>query len=133
MYNFGSNFLDLTIKMSNDLYGDAVVQERVNKVWAEVFTASNQVLQHARTYGFLGMEVIPNPNVHQMLVTLQMLDALMDVILLRFEDLPYEEKRLIFNAKEQITRMERVAAALQENNSADFNEAIACLERQAVF
>lgn len=120
--------------MSDDLYGNADIQDRVNRVWAEVFGASSTVLQHAKTYGFLGMEAIPNPNVHQMIVTLHFFEALMDVILLRFEaELPYEEKRLIYNAKEQITRMERVAAALQANNRADFDEAIACLEKHAPF
>lgn len=40
------------------------------------------------------------------------------------------KKRLIYNAKEQITRMERVAAALQANNRADFDEAIALASKR---
>ena len=40
----------------------------------------------------------------------------------------YDQTRLILNAKEQLTKMERVAAAINANNKKDFKLAIKDLE-----
>jgi hypothetical protein len=83
----------------------------------------------------MGMESAPNPNIHMMLINLQMFDALINIILTNAEvfDVDYEDTKLLINSKQQIIRMDRVAAALQANNLNDFNEAMIELERQAVF
>lgn len=117
------------------LFEDQQIKDRVSKVWESVFTSSNRVLDHAKKYGFMGMESAPNPNIHMMLINLQMFDALINIILTNAEvfDVDYEDTKLLINSKQQIIRMDRVAAALQANNLNDFNEAMIELERQAVF
>lgn len=119
---------------ADNLLADKEIIERVQKVWAVVFEASGKVLQHANTFGFNGMGVIPDPNIHKMLTSLRMLSALMEVLSNdKYVELSYEERRLILNSKEQLNRMERVAAALDANDRAGFDEAIRCLEKQAAF
>lgn len=114
------------------LFEDRVIKERVNKVWEVVFSASNKIVVQAQKYGFHGIELIPNPNIHVILGQLRILSAVM-VSILASDDLGYEETRLILNAKEQLTRMELVALALQAGNREDYDKAISALERQAVF
>lgn len=118
-----------------ELFEDDEVKQKVTDVWARVFEASNRVIHQANNYGFLGMDVIPSPNIHAMLVTLQIFSSVIDILITHAEKLTvgYDEIRLLLNAKEQITRMERIAAALKANNRADFNSALEQLERQAPF
>ena len=119
--------------MSHSLLDDAVVKDRVQKAWNVVFAASNKVLVDEKRFGFTGMGVIPDPNIHQLVVLLRALDAVLNSIASEFDDLAYDDTRLLLNAREQITRMERVAAALRSNNIEDFNDAIQMLEQQAPF
>lgn len=114
------------------LIEDAEIKARVNKVWEDVFLASSVVIAQARKFGFLGMDIIPDPNIHQMLVTIRLLDDHIDTFI-DHDELEYNEKRLMLNAKTQLTRMELVAAALKANNREDFDSAIAELENQAHF
>jgi len=113
------------------LINDAAIKVRINKVWEEVFEASGVVITQAKKFGFLGMAIIPNPNIHQMLVTIRLLDSQIDTFIA--DDLEYEEKRLMLNAKKQLTKMEVVAAALKENNRGDFDAAMKEMETQAAF
>lgn len=119
--------------MIESMMSDAEVLSRVQKVWALVFAASNKVLVDEKRFGFLGMDVIPDPNIHQMMVLLRAINAALVSIPDEFEGLQYEENRLILNAREQITRMEMVAAALKANDRAGFDEAIRKLEEHAPF
>lgn len=118
-----------------DLFDDALIKEKVIKVWSGVFEASSRVLTHANNYGFRGMVIIPSPNIHEMLISLQIFSSIIDIFIASAEKLnvDYEEIRLMLNAKEQITRMERVAAALKANNREDFDAALTSLEGQAAF
>lgn len=118
-----------------ELFQDAEIKKKVEEVWAKVFHAGNKVLQHAKQYGFLGMEIVPKPNIHEMMVSLQLFSALIDVLITNADSLgiEYDETRLMLNAKEQITRMERVAVALRANNRGDFEAAVKVLETQAPF
>lgn len=118
-----------------ELFEDAAIKEKVLKVWGSVFQASSKVISHANNYGFLGMEIIPSPNIHEMLITLQIFSSIIDILITSAEklDVDYDEIRLMLNAKEQITRMERLAAALKANNRDDFDRALASLEEQAAF
>jgi hypothetical protein len=114
------------------LFDEVQIKERVNKVWDAIFSASNKIIVQAQNYGFHGIEAIPNPNIHVILGQLRILSAVMGSILGN-EDLEYEETRLILNAKEQLTRMEIVALALQAGNRNDYDKAISALESQAAF
>lgn len=122
-------------KIIVELFEDAAIKRKVTEVWSKVFEASNKVISHANNYGFRGMEIIPSPNIHGMLVAMQIFSSIIDILITSAEKLevPYDEVRLMLNAKEQITRMERVAAALKANNRDDFNVALDALENQAAF
>jgi len=114
------------------LLDDIKIQQRVAKVWAEVFLASSIVIDHSKKYGFLGMEIIPNPNIRQLLLSVRLLEEMIDTFI-NHEELEYEEKRLMLNAKKQLTMMNLVAAALTAGNHEDFNVAMNSLETQAAF
>lgn len=118
-----------------ELFEDIVIKQRVAVVWEKVFAASNKVISHANNYGFLGMGIIPSPNIHEMLITLQIFSSIIDILITNADklDVEYEETRLMLNAKEQITRMERLATALKANNRDDYEVALAALETQAAF
>lgn len=134
---------DLRVKKKNkvmaqeiiELFDEQDIKLRVEKVWGKVFSASNKVISQAKNFGFSGIEIIPSPNIHDMLVRLQVFSAVIDILVTHAElfEVEYAETRLLLNAKEQITRMERVAAALKANNRADYIEAISTLESQACF
>jgi hypothetical protein len=122
--------------MTIELFEDAAIRQKVSEVWGKVFDASSQVIKHANIFGFLGMGIIPSPNIHEMLVTLQIFSSIIDILITNADKLDiigYEETRLMLNAKEQITRMERLAAALQANNKEDYELALVALEKQAAF
>lgn len=105
--------------------------------WARVFKVSNKVIYDAGLYGFYGMEIIPDPNIHTMMQKLNLVDTLLDNVLVHFgarESVDtYTETRLVLNAKQQILNLERVVAALKANCKEDFDNAINTLRSQAVF
>lgn len=118
-----------------ELFADAEIKQKVEEVWAKVFEASNRVLKHANNFGFSMMEIVPSPNIHEMLTTLQIFSSVLDILINHADKLgiEYDETRLMLNAREQLTRMERVAFALKANNKEDFDLWLRELERQAVF
>lgn len=125
----------MTKDISTELFDDAAIKQKVLEVWEKVFTASNKVISHANSYGFSGMDVVPSPNIHGMLVSLQIFSTILDILITNADKLEveYEETRLMLNAKEQMIRMERLATALKANNRNDYELALAALEAQAVF
>lgn len=123
------------MKLGNALIDEHGVKEKVEEVWALVFKSSNTVLKQAKDYGFLGIERIPSPNIHQILVYLLVFDALIYILLTHCEkaEVPYAEVRQLLNAKSQLVVMGRVASALKANNREDFETAISDLRTQAPF
>lgn len=115
------------------LFEDQIIRDQVNEIWASVFQSSNAVLKQSKLYGFYCMQEVPDPNIHGMLLQLQVFSSVMDILIANGLDagLEYEHTRLLLNAREQLTRMNRVAAALKANNREDFNEAIKELNKQA--
>ncbi|MHB1299321.1 MAG: hypothetical protein ACYCY8_00450 [Burkholderiales bacterium] len=117
------------------LLEDSDIKDKVIEVWSKVFEASNRVLKHANNFGFSLMEIVPSPNIHEMLAALQIFSSVLDILINHADKLgiEYEETRLMLNAREQLTRMERVAFALKANNKEDFDLSLAALEKQAAF
>lgn len=115
--------------MKEDVF-NAEDYKRVERLWSMVFATSNRVLHQHAKYGFDGFAEVPRPNVHDMMVTLKLLGAVIDVFLTT--DLPYEQSRQLLNAKVQITNMERLALALHAQSRADYDAAVEALDRQAV-
>lgn len=108
--------------------------ELVSKAWADVFTTSNLVIKHSGLYGFNGIELIPNPNIHQMLASMNVVSDMLNRVIenLGYIDLDHDSTRKLLNAKQQIVRLERVAAALVAKDEDLYNEAIAEVCKQAV-
>jgi hypothetical protein len=117
------------------LYDHTEIKDRVGKIWEEVFFSSNKILSQSKKCAFAVMKVIPNPNIHDMLVSLQIFSFQMDRIVDNIEILgiDYDDVRLVLNAREQLRKLQRVATALLDDNEHDYNVAIEELDKQAVF
>ena len=109
--------------------------EYVATAWADVFATSNLVIRQSGLYGFNGIELIPNPNIHQMLASMSVVSVMLDKITEKLDrvDLDPNDTRLLLNAKQQILRLEQVAAALLAKDENLYNQAIKELEKQATF
>lgn len=121
--------------MVEDIFKSKIIEDRVEKIWERIFKNSNEIIKQSKVHSFLSIQEIPTPNIHDLLVQLKILHIVMDMIIAVGPEngLKYEHTRLILNAKDQLTRMEMVAEALNAGNEDDYNKAIAELERQAVF
>lgn len=116
-----------------ELFDDAVIRDRVITLWSVVFQASNTLIVQANMYGFELIEVVPDPNIHQMLMTMKGAESLLSIIIDNqvFGDLHYDDARKLLNAREQLRSMQEVAIALKANDGVGFDVAIAKLEAQA--
>ncbi|CAN7476557.1 hypothetical protein [Caballeronia sp. LjRoot31] len=120
-------------KDDESLYAKAAIREKVLDVWARVFKASNKVIQDAKNYGFLGMDVAPDPNIHTMLVSSKFLAEIVTFLVDQAEQRDDTESvRLLLNAKEQLLRLERLANELKANNEDGFNAVLSEINAQAV-
>jgi hypothetical protein len=118
----------------SSLMNDPKVTELVYKVWSTVFGASNEVLLHADKYGYHGMTIVPNPNIHEILEQIKVMSVhLNNLSLLVNGSFDYEQNRLLLNAREQMMRMERLALALTNDKREDFDEQLALMKSQGVF
>ncbi len=105
-------------------------KQRVETVWNIVFRVSGKILHDAKIYGFDGIGDLPAPNIHDMVRHLKVYGAIIDILYNSAED--YEQQRQLLNARSQITNMERVAAAVVAGERADYEVALAALEKQCV-
>lgn len=109
---------------------NAVNQQKVEQLWAKTFEYSNRIIHQVRNFGFPGIGKMDAPKMSDMLITLQMISAVIEVLIANSE---YDEMRLLLNVKKQITNMELVASAWKAGNQEDFDNAVASLECQAAF
>jgi hypothetical protein len=118
-----------------EFFGDKAIKKHVEELWAGVFKASNKVIKDAKIFGFETIGTIPNPNIHQMLATLGVIDGMLDIILSLSQvgRVDVDDVRLIFNAKQQILVMEQIATALNSEDRNSYDEAIKRLGQQAPF
>lgn len=116
------------------LYAQAAIREKVLAVWDRVFKASNKVIQDAKNYGFLGMDVAPDPNIHTLLVSSKFLAEIVTFLVDQAEQRDdIDSVRMLLNAKAQLLRLERLANELKANNEEGFNSVLSELNAQAVF
>lgn len=113
----------------------AQMNAQVEKLWAKVFESVTQVIRQTKVFSMTDMGVVPNPNIHQMLARLQIFDDVIDVLVKNAETfgLEYDQTRLLLNCKVQIANMERLAAAVNASDEANYNAAVKALETQAPF
>lgn len=69
---------------------------------------------------------------HALIVHLNIFSAVMNILVTQGMEtgVDYDQTRLILNAKEQLTKMERVAAAIIANNKKDYQMAIQDIEKK---
>jgi len=117
------------------LFDGEVIKKEVHTMWEEVTSNTNSVIANAETYGFSLIEVILDPDIDQMLTALRGIEGILDVIIDRgfFNEMEYDETRLVLNARESIRKMEYVAIALKENNEVEFEKAVKDLKLQVSF
>jgi len=117
-----------------DLYAKEEIRTKVIEVWDRVFKASNKVIRDAQNYGFLGMDVAPDPNIHTLLASSKLLAEIVSFLVGQAEQRDDTDSvRLLLNAKEQLLRLEKLAVELKANNEEGFNRVLAELNTQAVF
>ncbi|KWH65135.1 hypothetical protein [Burkholderia anthina] len=123
--------------MSSDgasLYDQAEIRAKTLEIWDRVFKSSNKVIKDAKDYGFLGMDVAPDPNIHRLLISSKLLAEVVTFLISQAELRDdTESARLMINAKQQLLRLELLANELKANNEDGFNRILAELNAQAVF
>jgi hypothetical protein len=127
----------MSSKTINELLVDDDVRTEVLNFWANIFRASNEIIRQSNIYGFLSIGVIPDPNIHQILKSIKIIDDILDEVLSDLEDseisTEMDTTRLIQNAKQQLLIMENLALSLKHNDEKSYNENLEALKRQAVF
>jgi DNA-binding GntR family transcriptional regulator len=105
------------------------IRDEVEGAWADVFKIVNSVIEHDDRFGFKLIESKINPSFQDILLSLRMMEALLDV--LPTDD--YSMYRMVLNAKQQINHIEQVVTAVKHNAQDDYTRAMAKLRSQAQF
>ncbi|WP_186042151.1 hypothetical protein [Burkholderia gladioli] len=107
----------------------------VSDTWAEVFAASAIVINQSRIFGLTGIRIIEDPNVPQILEDMKLVSGMLDTIAGKLDtiDLDHDAVRLLLNTKEQLSKLENVAAALVADDEDLYNQAVEKLRQQAPF
>lgn len=109
---------------------EAANKQKVERLWGQTFAYSNRIIYQVKNFGFSGLGNMETPNIDDMLITLQMISAVIEVLIASSE---YDEVRLLLNVKRQITNMELLASAWKAGKQEDFDNAVLALECQAPF
>ena len=114
---------------------DQSIKDTVSKVWEAVFKTSNKVLADYKMYGYDGMSFIPDPNIHQMLLSIQVVNTFIDLLIGSADNIgiEYDEIRKLLNSKQQFMVLEEMASALKANDRGGFDAALSKLQSQCVF
>lgn len=121
--------------MDDGVGGDALPKEAF-ALWEKVFTLSNTILHQNKMHGFDGIRAkAPEPNIQTILQYCKFFDSAFDSVMMfdEIEDIGYEARRCVLNAKKQVTTMEQLAIAVKEGNKDDYDSAVKALATQAAF
>jgi hypothetical protein len=123
----------MTENNNKEFLGDDAIKLFVERLWSKVFEASNKLIRDTKLFGFSEIEALPNPNVHQMLASLTVIDVVLDQIMMMDQDgtVSIGDTRLLINAKQQIFNMTMIAAALKAKDRESYDEAVRRLHDQA--
>lgn len=108
-----------------------LIQDEVEVAWAQIFKVVNTVVDHHVQFGFKLIESKINPSFHDILLSLKVMEALLDVF--PVDDVEYATSRMILNAKQQINNIELVVTALKHSRQEDYEAAMERLRTQAQF
>jgi hypothetical protein len=114
-------------------FNDVKVQKDIDEVWDMVCKACNKLIQDTKIFDFFEIGIIPNPNIHDMLRYLIVIDRLLDSILelVEHNELDNIDVRMIFNSKQQIFNMKQMANALLKEDRASYDEYLRKLKNQS--
>ncbi len=116
---------------NQELIYDDLIHTKVVAIWEKVFGASNKIIVSAKIYGFHGIGIIPDPNIHDIVRSVRVVRSMLQEIN-SFDDLHFEDNRLILNSIAQLTTMELLALSVQNNDRESFDELLSGLNGQAV-
>lgn len=106
-------------------------KHKVEELWARTFEYSNRIIGKVQKLGFTRLGEMVTPNVEEMLISLQMLNAVFEVLGAHADD--EGENRMLLNARQQILRMELLVSTWKAGDQVEFNKVVEELERQAQF
>lgn len=116
----------------NNYFGNTSIQRDIDEVWETVCRTCNKLIQDTKIFDFFEIGIIPNPNIHDMVKYLVVVDRVLDSILELIEcnELDDIDTRLIFNSKQQIFNMKQMATAIIKNDSNAYEEYLHKLRNQ---
>lgn len=125
----------MTENNNTEFFGDETIKLLVESLWSKVFAASNKVIRDTEVFGFNEIEVIPNPNVHQIIASLAVISNTLELIMTMDRNgvINIGDARQLINAKQQILNMEAIAIALKSKDRDAYEEAVRRLQNQAQF
>ncbi len=106
------------------------IKTEIETAWGGVFKVVNTVISHHESFGYKLIENKINPSFHEILLSLKVMEAILDAIYAEVQD-EYELSRMMLNAKQQINHIERVVTALKHQRQDDYEAAMALLRSQA--
>lgn len=101
----------------------------LSKVWHNVVSVVNKLLETHHKYGYARFQEELNPSLPEMLEGFKHIDAALTT-LLDSNVLTYDEFRDAINSKQCILKMKLLSGALDANEQSDYEQLIADLESQ---
>ena len=110
--------------MSLSIFESKKIEDRVEKIWERIFKNSNDVIKQSKVHGFLSIQEIPTPNIHEMLLQLKVLHVVMDMIITLGPEngLKYEQDIKFTKA----TRFENMVRFFESKEAKTINEKDLC-------
>lgn len=110
----------------------AKIAEALELAWDYVFKIVNIFITQHDKFGFSLIEKKSSPSIEDMLLSLKMMGAILNII----DDsgsIDTGSQRMLLNAKQQIILFERAVLAIQGGDPNGYTEAVNGLRRQAQF
>ena len=110
------------------------IQKDIEEIWEKICGACNKIINDTKLFGFMEIGLVPNPNIHDMVRYLVVIDKVLDSILMLVEcnEADHVDSRVIFNSKQQIFNMKQMANAVVKNDIDLYNEYLHKLKNQSL-
>jgi|GEM_PF-5740102 len=115
-------------------FEDVAIKAKVEELWEKVMLHTNALISDTKAFGFDFVTVIPEPDVYQMLKDLVEVRRVLDLVHDHALSLmSYDQIRKIINARDNISRMEKVALALEAKDRTVYDDAVKQLSQTVSF
>jgi hypothetical protein len=108
------------------------IAEALELAWDYVFKIVNIFISQHDKFGFSLIERKSNPRIEDMLLSLKVMNAILNIID-DSESIDTGSQRMLLNAKQQIILFERASLAIQGGDEDGYLEAVRGLRSQAQF